>query len=279
MTIARPTTLDQALDALQDMPDAHLLAGGTDLMVEVNHGQRRPRRIVALRRVAELQGVDSTDDGIDLGALTTYRQVETDLAADAPGLAMASRTVGSPQIRNAGTIGGNIGTASPAGDALPWLIAMDAEVELAGPEGTRRLPLAEFLVGVKQTAIAAGEIVTRVHVPDIQGPQHVAKIGPRSAMAISVASLALVLDTAGRRVRAALGSVGPTPIRPTAAEDAISQAIDWDALSCTADDVDSFGQAVARAAAPITDHRSTAEYRRHAVGVLATRTLTRCLFT
>ncbi|CAN5222931.1 FAD binding domain-containing protein [soil metagenome] len=278
MTIARPTDLAGALDALADRPDAHLLAGGTDLQVEVNLGHRRPPAIVALRRVGELDGIQATDSHIDMGARVTYAQIEADLAADAPGLAMASRTVGSPQIRNLGTVGGNIGTASPAGDALPWLLAMDAEIDLVSAAGTRTTPLAELVTGPKQTAIAPGEIIHRVRVRQVPGPQHVAKIGPRNAMVIAVASVAVVLDTAARRVRVGMGSVGPTPLRPTAAEEAISAAIDWDAMTCTPEDVEAFATACAAHAAPITDHRSTAEYRRHAVGVLASRTLTRCLF-
>lgn len=278
LTLALPTDLAGALDALAENPDADLLAGGTDLTVEVNQGHRRLEAIVALRRVAELQGFEVTEAHLDLGANVTYAQVETDLADQAPGLAMASRTVGSPQIRNAGTIGGNIGTASPAGDALPWLLALDAEVELASLAGSRTLALADFLTGPKQTALRPGEIIHRVRVTRPAGPQHVAKIGPRNAMAIAVASVAVVVDTDHRRVRVALGSAAPTPRRATAAEDQMSAAMDWTALRCSADDVATFGRLCRDAADPITDHRSTAEYRRHAIGVLAARSLTRCLF-
>lgn len=246
-------------------------------MVEVNLGHRRPSGVVALRRVGELQGAEITDDMVDLGASVTYAEVEADLADVTPGLAMASRTVGSPQIRNVGTIGGNLGTASPAGDALPWLVAVDAQVVLAGPDGSRLLPVADFLVGVKETARRPDEIIHRIRAPRVPGPQHVAKVGPRNAMAIAVASVAMVVDTAARRVRVAMGSVGPTPVRPLAAEEAVSSAVDWDALTCPADAVDAFGAACAAAARPITDHRSTAEYRRHAARVLAARTLRRCL--
>jgi len=278
LSVARPTTLPAALDALEELPGAQLLAGGTDLMVEVNHGHRRPEALVALRRVDELRGIEVSDTHLDLGACTTWRSIEDELAELAPGLAMASRTVGSPQIRNTGTIGGNIGTASPAGDGLPWLVAMDAEVVLASTAGARTVPLAELLVGPKRTGIAPGEVVHRVRVPRVAGPQHVAKVGPRSAMAISVASLALVLDTDARRVRVAMGSVGPVPVRPADAEAALADALDWDAMSCDAAAVEAFSAACAEAASPIDDHRSTAAYRRHAVGVLAGRTLTRCLF-
>jgi CO/xanthine dehydrogenase FAD-binding subunit len=277
VTIARPRDLDGALAALADRPDAHLLAGGTDLMVEVNLGHRRPEAVVALRRVDELGAYHVDPDVLELGATVTYATIERELADVAPGLAMASRTVGSPQIRNAGTVGGNVGTASPAGDALPWLLALDADVVLAAPGGERVLPLAEFITGPKRTDRREDEIIRCVRVPRVAGPQHTAKVGTRNAMVISVVSLALVFDTDARRVRVGLGSVGPRPLRPTAAEQLASDALDWDAMTCDDDGVAAFANACAQAATPIDDHRSTAEYRRHAVGVLATRSLRRCL--
>lgn len=274
--IARPTTLADAVAALAERPDAHLLAGGTDLMVEVNMGHRRPGSVVALRRVEELRGWRA-DGHLDLGATLTYATVERELTALAPGLAMAARTVGSPQIRNLATLGGNVATASPAGDALPWLLALDAEVILVSAHGERVLPLTGFLTGPKRTALRPGELIRGLRVARVDGPQHVAKVGPRNAMVIAVASVALVLDTTNRRVRVALGSVGPTPLRPTEAEAEVSAAVDWPALTCPPDAVARFATQVAAAAVPITDHRSTAEYRRHAVAVLARRTLKRCL--
>lgn len=277
MTIARPRSLDDATAALADAPDAHLLAGGTDLMVEVNLGHRRPERIVALRRVEELGSYGVDPDVLELGATVTYATIERELADVAPGLALASRTVGSPQIRNAGTVGGNVGTASPAGDSLPWLLALDAEVVLASVDGERVLPLADFITGPKRTARRDAEIIRSVRVPRVPGPQHTAKVGTRNAMVISVVSLAVIVDTAARRVRVGLGSVGPTPLRPTGAEDVASDALDWDALTCGDDGVAAFAAACAEASTPIDDHRSTAAYRRHAVGVLAARSLRRCL--
>ncbi|MEX1177065.1 MAG: xanthine dehydrogenase family protein subunit M [Nitriliruptor sp.] len=278
MSISRPTDLDGALSALAERPDAHVLAGGTDLVVEVNLGHRRPDAIVAIRRVAELREHRLDDTHLELGATVTYGTVERELVDAAPGLAMAARTVGSPQIRNAGTIGGNLGTASPAGDTLPWLAALDAEVVLvSAAEGERVLPLAEYITGPKRTARRPDELIRAVRVPRVAGPQHVAKIGPRNAMVIAVASLAIVVDTDHRRVRVGLGSVGPVPVRPTAAEDLASDALDWDALTCDEDAMTRFAAACADASTPIDDHRSTAEYRRHAVGVLAARSLRRCL--
>lgn len=277
MTIARPTTLDGAVDALTERPDADLLAGGTDLMVEVNLDRRRPDAVVALRRVADLRGHQITDATVEIGAGVTYTAMTTDLADLAPGLAQAARTVGSPQIRNAGTLGGNLGTASPAGDTLPWLLALDAEVMLTSAAGERTLPLSGFLTGPKQTARQPGEVIRAARVPRVDGPQHFAKVGPRNAMVIAVVSLALIVDTTNRRVRVGLGAVGPTPLRPTAAEDLATAALDWRALACAEDDIQAFAAACATAAVPITDHRSTAAYRRHAVGVLAARSLRRCL--
>lgn len=277
MPIARPTDLDGALAALAETPDADLLAGGTDLTVEVTFGHRRPDHVVALRRVPELAGHEVVDGSLRLNANLTYAEMEYDLAGLAPALAMAARTVGSPQIRNAGTLGGNLGTASPAGDTLPWLVALDADVELASRDGRRTLPVAEFLTGPKQTALAAGELITAVTVPRVEGPQHFAKIGPRNAMVISIACFALVVDTTNRWVRAGMGAVGPVPLRPADAEALAADAIDWDTLSCPDEAVDAFARACADAARPITDHRSTAEYRRHAVAVLAARSLRRCL--
>ncbi len=277
MPIARPTTLSDALVALGELPDAHLLAGGTDFMVEVNFGHRRPTSIVAVRRVAELAGHSTQDGHLVMGANVTYTEMERDLAAEMPALAAAARTVGSPQIRNAGTLGGNVGTASPAGDTLPVLAALDAEVVLAGPGGERTLPLTSFLIGPKRTALGAGELIRAVRVPRVEGPQQFLKVGTRNAMVISIACGTVILDVGRRRVRCAFGSVAPTPLRPTEAEDYASGEIDWDSLAAPAGVVERFGEIAAAAAAPITDHRGTAEYRRHAVGVLATRALRRSL--
>ncbi|HXP13750.1 MAG TPA: FAD binding domain-containing protein, partial [Actinomycetes bacterium] len=215
MKIAHPRTLDEALEALQRMPDAQLLAGGTDFVVEVNFGHRRPPAVVGLRRVAELQGWRRDDGELVLGAGLTFTEIENELVEELPALAAAARTVGSPQMRNAGTIGGNLGTASPAGDSLPVL---------AGRDGERSLPLAEFVTGVKRTAIEAGEIIREVRVPRLSGPQHFLKVGTRNAMVISIVVCGLAVDRAGRSVRLGLGSVAPRPLRATAAEEFIAGA-------------------------------------------------------
>jgi CO/xanthine dehydrogenase FAD-binding subunit len=275
MKVAHPRTLDDALDALEELPDAQLLAGGTDFVVEVNFGHRRPTAVVGLRRVGELRGYKLADGEVVLRSGLTFTEIEKQLVDELPALAAAARTVGSPQMRNAATIGGNLGTASPAGDALPVLAAMDATVVLASKAGERRLPMAEFVTGVKRTAIAPGEIIREVRVPRLRGPQQFLKVGTRNAMVISIAALALVVDVDGRTVRCGLGAVGPTPLRAPEAEAFIAGEMDWERRSASPEAVARFGELVAAAAKPITDHRSTADYRRRAVQVIATRALER----
>jgi CO/xanthine dehydrogenase FAD-binding subunit len=217
---------------------------------------------------------------VRLGATVTYTDLlQPPLAGLLPALAQAARTVGSPQIRNAGTIGGNLATASPAGDTLPVLAALEAVVEVAGPGGRREVSMATFVTGVKRTALAPGELIVAVRVPVLRGHQEFRKVGVRNAMVISVASLALALDHDTRTVRCALGSVGPGPLRAPAAEAWLAGAIDWDqpAGSLRPGDLAHFGSLVAEAARPIDDHRGTAAYRRHAVGVLAARAAAQAL--
>lgn len=288
MRVALPTTLDEAVQALADAPEAHLLAGGTDFCVEVNFGLRRPPAVVALRRVAELRRWGFDGPRLVIGAGTTYTDMVEQLGDVLPALGAAARTVGSPQIRNAGTLGGNIGTASPAGDTLPVLAALDAEVTLRGPGGARSSPLVELVKGVKRTAIEPDEIVSHVTVEPPSGPQQFLKVGTRNAMVIAIASVAVVVDVARREVRCALGSVAPVPLRATEAELHGAQAIDWervqrrgetgdDRLMLGQDALERFGELASLASAPITDHRATAEYRRRAVAVIASRALRRCL--
>ena len=278
MTVtARPTSLAEAFDALDELPDAQLLAGGTDFMVEVNFGHRRPPAVVALRRVDELQGYEISDDEVDIGAGVSWTVIERELIDELPALAAAARTVGSPQMRNAGTIGGNVGTASPAGDGLPVLAAHDASVVLSSRDGERTLPLAEFITGVKRTVIQPGEIISRIRVPRLRGPQEFLKVGTRNAMVISICCAALVLDRDSRTVRIGLGAVAPTPVRAPEAEAYIAGQIDWDTLTAPTEAVNRFGTLVRDSVRPITDHRGTSAYRTRAVQVIATRALERSL--
>lgn len=261
--INHPTTLSEAIDAVT--AGATPLAGGTDLMVEVNFGHRRPDHVVGLRRVEELQSWD----GGRVGAGVTWSRIER---SGPKALAEAARTVGSPQIRNAATIGGNVATASPAGDGLPFLLAVDAEIELVGPAGSRVVPSGEFFTGVKETVLASDELITAVHIPEeLPERQAFGKIGVRNAMVIATVCCVVTRRDDGRTT-VALGSVAPTPMRAERAEAMISSIGD-PSLS----DLSEFQRTVSSEVSPITDHRSTEEYRRHSAGVLARRLLERCL--
>ena len=280
MPVTIATSIDEACASLAAHPDALVLAGGTDLMVEVNRGVRTIGHVVAVDRIPELRGWSLEGDRADvlrLGAGTTCTDLaEPALASLVPALAQAARTVGSPQIRNAATLGGNLATASPAGDTLPVLAALDAEIELQSAGGARRLPLDEFVTGVKVNALIPGEIITVIRVPVLDGPQEFLKVGTRNAMVIAVTSLALVVDRPGRNIRVALGSVAPVPLRAVEAEVLVAERLDFENMASPDSDlVDRFADLVADAARPIDDHRSSAAYRRHAVRVLARRAILR----
>ena len=263
MDVLYPRTLSEAVDALAD--GVTPLAGGTDLMVEINFGHARPDRFLALRRVEELAGWD----GSRIGSGVTWRRIERE---GPRALAQAARTVGSPQIRNAGTIGGNVATASPAGDGLPFLAAVDASIELASSAGTRSVPWEEFFVGVKRTTRRPDELIAAVALPPELPERHeFGKIGVRNAMVISTVCCVVTRDHDGTTT-VALGSVAPTPMRARRAEEMISGEA---RPSETA--LGEFARLVSEEVSPITDHRSTESYRRHASGVLARRLLERCL--
>ncbi len=280
MSITVPESLPAVYAALDSDPEAQLLAGGTDFMVEVNFGHRRPPAVIALRKVAELRGWHREGDTLVVHGGCTYREMQEEaIASLVPALATAARTVGSPQIRNAGTIGGNVATASPAGDTLPVLAALDATVTLGSSAGTRSVAITDFIVGPKRTTRAHGEVIVDVRMPVLDGPQEYLKIGTRNAMVIAVADVALIVDRAGRNVRVAMGSVGPTVLRAPDAEAFANATIDWtsgavpDAEAVCAE----FGALVAAASRPIDDHRSTAAYRRRGIEVLASRAMARVL--
>lgn len=278
MDVLLPRTLDEALAMKAAHPEAVPIAGGTDLMVELNFDRRRPGHLMDISRLGELTVWRREDGSLFLGAGVTYARIVQELAAFRP-LVEASRTVGSPQIRNRATVGGNLGTASPAGDALPVLAAYDADVVLASVAGTRAIPWSAFLVGPKQNAMRPDELILGMRWRIATGPGSFSKVGPRNAMVIAVASLCLVVDEARREVRVALGSVGPTILRARDAEARLSRAIadagGWDdrAAPLPARAVEEFCIGVAAAARPIDDVRGTAAYRRHASGVLARRAL------
>ena len=261
MDVFTPTSLGDALALKAELPDARFVQGGTDVLVELNFDRTRPPALINLNELAELRGFDRDGEVLVLGAGLTYAEAMADpLALELPALAEASRTVGSPQIRNRGTIGGNLGTSSPAGDALPPLVIADAEVCVASVRGERRMPIGDFILGVKKNALASDEIVVSVRLKPTGARQTFMKVGPRNAMVISVCSLALEVDRERGELRAAFGSSAPTVRLVTAP---IGEAEAFPAL-------------VADAASPIDDVRGTAAYRRHALRVLTGRALERC---
>jgi CO/xanthine dehydrogenase FAD-binding subunit len=262
MVVHSPRTLDEALRLKAEQPGALPIEGGTDVMVELNFDRARPEALLNLNEVDELKGWSRENGTLRLGASLTYTEaMQPPLAGLLPALAEASRTIGSPQIRNRGTIGGNLGTASPAGDALPPLLLEDAEVELASVRGRRRLPLEDFLIGPKRNALEPDELIVNICVRPSGNPQTYMKVGPRNAMVIAVCSLALAVDRERGELRAAYGSAGPVSAL----------------LTAPMDERESFPQQVAAAASPIDDVRGSARYRRHALEVLAARALDRCL--
>jgi CO/xanthine dehydrogenase FAD-binding subunit len=262
MEVVTPHSLEEALEVKNEHPGAVPIQGGTDVMVELNFDRRRPEVLLNLNEVAELRGWSRENGSLRLGSGLTYAEaMAAPLAELLPALAEASRTVGSPQIRNRGTIGGNLGTASPAGDALPPLLVERAEVELASTRGVRSLPLGEFLVGPKRSAAAPDELITAVRVAPSGAPQTFLKVGPRNAMVIAVCSLAVVADRERGEIRGSFGSSGPVA----------------GLVSCSLDEAETFPERVVAAASPIDDVRGSAAYRRHALGVLARRALARCL--
>jgi CO/xanthine dehydrogenase FAD-binding subunit len=257
--VLTPTTLDEALRLKADQPAAMPIQGGTDVMVALNFDRERPAVMLNLNEVRELRGFARENGALRLGSGLTYAEIEHGELRDLlPALAEASRTVGSPQIRNRGTIGGNLGMSSPAGDSIPPLVVEDAEVECASVRGTRRVPVGEFVTGVKRNALEPDELITAVWVTPSNAPQTFMKVGPRNAMVIAVVSLAL---SAGDELRASVGSASPRPVLVTAPRDEAS----------------TFAERVAGAASPIDDVRGTERYRTHAIRVLAQRALERVL--
>jgi CO/xanthine dehydrogenase FAD-binding subunit len=272
----RPDSWADALAARAAHPGAVPIAGGTDVMVELNFDHRRPSALLDLSRVTELTEWAAVNGRLRIGAGVPYRRVITELGAAVPGLAMASRTVGSPQIRNRGTLGGNLGTASPAGDAHPALLASGAVVEVESVRGGRMIPVSEFFTGVKRNALAPDELIAAVHVAPAAGPQQFAKVGTRNAMVIAVCAFGLCLDPTEGRVGAAIGSAAPTPRLASAAMEFASGELadrNWSTDPLPDNVIHRFGELVAAAAAPIDDVRGSAAYRRHALAVLARRTL------
>jgi CO/xanthine dehydrogenase FAD-binding subunit len=278
MEFLRPASWQEALAAKAEHPAAVPIAGGTDVMVEINFDHRRPEHLLDLNRVAELYEWETGARTVRLGASVPYTRIMEHLRTELPGLALAAHTVASPQIRNRGGVGGNLGTASPAGDAHPALLAGGGQVEAESVRGSRMIPIDDFYLGVKRNALAPDELIRAVHLPKATGPQQFSKVGTRNAMVIAVCAFGIALHPDARGVRTGIGSAAPTPIRAKTAEEFLAAALDeaglWDSRGPVPPSVaGQFADLVAGAANPIDDVRGTASYRRHALGVMARRTL------
>ena len=279
MEFLQPKTWAEALQLKAAYPHAVPIQGGTDVMVELNFDRYRPAYLLDLTRVGELAEWAPDNGRVWLGAGVTYTRVQTELGGWLPGLAMASRTVGSPQIRNRGTVGGNLGAASPAGDAHPPLLAAYAQVEAGSVRGTRLIPADEFYTGVKRNTLEPDELIKAVLVAPPAGPQQFCKIGTRNAMVIAVAAFSLALHPDRQAVGTGIGFGRPYPRRAVAAEEFLAQTLAADGLWESRGDLPEptsrrFADLVAEAAAPIDDVRGSARYRVHALSVMARRALT-----
>ena len=278
MEFFQPESWREALEVKAAHPDTMPIFGGTDVMVDLNFDRERPEAILDLTQVPDIQEWGEEGGRLRVGAGVTYTRIIAELGSRLPGLAMASRTVGSPQIRNRGTVGGNLGTASPAGDALPPLYASDAEVELASTEGTRRVRVIDFITGPKRNILKPSELIAAFNIPEAGGPQQYSKIGTRNAMVIAVCAFGLALHPEQRRVGTCVGSAAPTPVRATEAEGFIEGVLEEQGLWDSREEIERaalvrFGEMVQTVTRPISDVRGTAAYRTYAVGVLARRTL------
>jgi carbon-monoxide dehydrogenase medium subunit len=277
-TLLEPTTVAESLAALsQHKGDVRVLAGGTDLLIQLEGGRCQSQTLLSLGRVPELRYIrwDSTD-GLTIGATATLREVEThpEIVARFPSLAHGAREVGSVQIRNLATLVGNLCNASPSADTSPAVLAYDAEVRVHGPSGERVIPIGEFWLGPGQPALQSGELVTEVRLPpppeDLRS--FYAKLAVRKAMDLAMVGVCIALVPAGggaTNVRIALGAVGPTCFRATQAEAALERgggAAIAEAAGLAAD-----------AARPIDDQRASASYRREMIRNLTERGLRRLL--
>ncbi|MDP9093853.1 MAG: FAD binding domain-containing protein [Actinomycetota bacterium] len=276
MEFISASSWSEALAAKAALPEVAPIAGGTDLMVELNFDRRRPAALLDLSGIPELMGWERAGGSVRIGAGLPFARIIRELGALVPGLAVAARTVGSPQIRNRGTLGGQLGTASPAGDAVPPLVSLDASVEISSVRGERTVPILEFFTGPKRNILERDELVRALVVPIADGPQQFAKVGTRNAMVIAVCAFAVSLHPSRQGVGTGIGSAGPTVLRAREAEAFLQHELAglWHTRGALADGVIArFGELAASAARPIDDVRGSANYRRHSIAVMARRTL------
>ena len=278
--LATPNSLDECLKLLAERgPETKLVAGGTDLLVQMKNGLLKPARVIDLSGIADLR-VLAPDDGrgLRVGAAVTARRLELDAAVRAryAALGESGALVGSVQVRNLATVGGNICNAAPSADMAPPLVALEAEAIIAGPSGRRRVPVASFFTGVRRTVLGPDELLLEFAVP-APGPRSggsYLRHTPRRELDIAVvgvASQVTLTDGVCAKARIALAAVAPTPVRAAAAK----QSLEGQRL--TPERIEQAAALAVEAARPISDQRGSAEYRRHLVRVLTRRTLTTAL--
>ena len=278
--LALPRSIEDCLKLLAERgPEAKLVAGGTDLLPQMKNGLIKPAAVIDLSGVADLRVLRREDGaGLRVGASVAAREIELDpyTRSAYPALAESGALVGSVQIRNLATVGGNLCNAAPSADMAPPLMALEAEAVVAGPRGRRRVPMADFFTGVRRTVLAPDELLVELIVP-APGPRsggQYLRHTPRRELDIAVvgvASQVTLSDGVCRKARIALAAVAPTPIRATAAERAL------EGQPLTAQQIARAAQLAVEAARPISDQRGSADFRRHLVGVLTRRTLTTAL--
>jgi len=265
-------SIAEALNAKRSRPFARFVSGGTELVADQNLGIVCPEGYISLRYVSEMTRVRVAEDRVEIGAGCTIAELlEEPLATALPLLAKAARAFGTRQVRNRGTIGGNIASGLPDRTLTPCLLVLDATVTLESGNGTRTVPVRELLVGPGITSIDPAELVTSVTIPRVAGFQDYRMVGPRNAQFYVTASIALVIDPSDRDVRVALGNCAPTAIRIPEAEAFALGAVDWDTSTLAESAAVEFGRLVGEYCDPPEDSAASAGYRRHAATVMARR--------
>src|SRR5262245_10775634 len=275
-----PGSVDECIRMLAERePDAKLVAGGTDLLPQMKSSMLRTNCVVDLSGVSQLRQLASANgSGLRIGAAVTARTLERDprVKAAYPAISESGALVGSVQIRNLATLGGNVCNAAPSADMAPPLLALDAEAVIAGPGGTRRVPFASFFLGVRRTVLAPGEVLVEIVVPDpgLHSGGNYRRHTPRRELDIAVVGVASQLTLSKgvcAKARIALAAVAPTPLRATAAERVL------EGYAVTPELIERAATVAVDAARPISDQRGSADFRRHLVRVLTRRTLTTAL--
>lgn len=267
--LSRPATVAEAVGALTSSPGAVIVGGGTEIIADQNRG-RDPRGYVALRGIHDLAGVVRQVDRLHLGSMATVADLLDDphVSEGASALRQAARCMASRQVRERATVGGNICAGGGDRTLVPALLALDADVELVGEAGARAVPLVD-LDGIDLVNV----VLTSVSLTLSSGPQIYYRVGPRNAMCYATAAVALVVDEDRRQVRLGLGGVAPRSIRVPEAEACAAGAIDWSMRSVSDDLAEEFGRLSAAATDPVSDAVASADYRRHAIAVMARRAL------